>query len=129
MQFEEFGVSNAFPLSGFVAFGTGNPLLRYGIDTRCQKRHPTVRDTFSEVLRAQNRLLGYGINGWDTGALRNYLAEGTANDAEVTTCIPDYISVCGLDLQSYQIYARCILLDTRTGYRSRYLAVFGILDL
>ena len=65
----------------------------------------------SEALRAQNRLLGYGINGWDTGALRNYLAEGTANDAEVTTCIPDYISVCGLDLQSYQIYARCILLQ------------------
>lgn len=65
------------------------------------------------------------MNCWDTGALRNYLAEGTANDAEVTTCIPDYISVCGLDLQSYQIYARCILLDTRTGYGvsiSRYPA-------
>ncbi len=77
----------------------------------------------------KNRLLGYGMNCWDTGALRNYLAEGTANDAEVTTCIPDYISVCGLDLQSYQIYARCILLDTRTGYRSQYLAVSGILDL
>ena len=25
--------------------------------------------------------------------------------------------------------ARCILLDTRTGYRSQYLAVSGILDL
>ena len=37
--------------------GTRNPLLRYGIDTRCQKRHPTVRDAFSEALRAQNRLL------------------------------------------------------------------------
>ena len=42
------------------ALGTRNPLLRYGIDTRCQKRHPTVRDAFSEALRAQNRLLGYG---------------------------------------------------------------------
>ena len=40
--------------------GTRNGLLRYGIDTRCQKRHPTVRDAFSEALRAQNRLLGYG---------------------------------------------------------------------
>ena len=40
--------------------GTRNTLLRYGIDTRCQKRHPTVRDAFSEALRAQNRLLGYG---------------------------------------------------------------------
>ena len=40
--------------------GTRKGLLRYGIDTRCQKRHPTVRDAFSEALRAQNRLLGYG---------------------------------------------------------------------
>ncbi len=84
---------------------------------------------FLRLSVQKNRLLGYGMNCWDTGALRNYLAEGTANDAEVTTCIPDYISVCGLDLQSYQIYARCILLDTRTGYRSQYLAVSGILDL
>ena len=38
--------------------GTRNPLLRYGIDTRCQKRHPTVRDAFSEALRAQNRHWG-----------------------------------------------------------------------
>ena len=42
--------------------GTRNPLLRYGIDTRCQKRHPTVRDAFSEALRAQNRLFRYGMN-------------------------------------------------------------------
>ena len=122
-------LSNAFPLSGFVAFGTGEGLLRYRICVPCSKRLPTVRDAFSEALRAQNRLFRYGMNCWDTGALRNYLAEGTANDAEVTTCIPDYISVCVLDLQSYQIYARCILLDTRTGYRSQYLAVSGILDL
>ena len=40
--------------------GTRKGLLRYGIDTRCQKRHPTVRDAFSEALRAQNRLLAYG---------------------------------------------------------------------
>ena len=122
-------LSNAFPLSGFVAFGTRKGLLRYRIFVPCSKRLPTVRDAFSEALRAQNRLFRYGMNCWDTGALRNYLAEGTANDAEVTTCIPDYISVCGLDLQSYQIYARCILLDTRTGYRNQYLAVSGILDL
>lgn len=101
----------------------------YGIDARCAKQPPGVRDAFSDAFGAKNRLLGYGMNCLDTGALRNYLAEGTANDAEVTTCIPDYISVCGLDLQSYQIYARCILLDTRTGYRSQYLAVSGILDL
>ena len=32
-----------FPFLAFVAFGTRKGLLRYGIDTRCQKRHPTPR--------------------------------------------------------------------------------------
>ena len=73
--------------------------------------------------------LGRPGRGWDTGALRNFLAEGTANDAAVTTCIPDYISVYGLELRTYQVHARCILLDTKTGYRSQYLAVSGIIDL
>lgn len=73
--------------------------------------------------------LGRPGSGWNTGALRNYLAEGTANDAAVTTCIPDYVSVYGLDLDSYQIHARCILLDTRTGYRSQFLPVSDIVVL
>lgn len=73
--------------------------------------------------------LGRPSRGWDTGALRNYLAEGTANDAEVTTCIPDYISVYGLDLQTNQVHARCILLDTKTGYQSQFLQVSGIVNL
>ena len=49
-----------FPFLAFVAFGTRKGLLRYGIDTRCAKQPPVVRDAFSEALRAQNRLLGYG---------------------------------------------------------------------
>ena len=73
--------------------------------------------------------LGRPGRGWDTGALRNYLAEGTANDAAVTTRIPDYISVYGLDLQTYQVHARCILLDTITGYRSQFLPVSDIVML
>ena len=50
-------------LSSFLAFakfGTRKGLLRYGICVPCSKRLPTVRDAFSEALRAQNRLLGYG---------------------------------------------------------------------
>ena len=67
--------------------------------------------------------------GLSTGNLRNFLAEGTANDAAVTTCIPGYTSIWGLDLKSYQIHARCILLDTKTGNRSQYLPVSGIVSL
>ena len=49
-------------LSSFLAFakfGTRKGLLRYRICVPCSKRLPTVRDAFSEALRAQNRLLGY----------------------------------------------------------------------
>ena len=40
--------------------GTRNALLRYGIDTRCSKQPPVVRDAFSEAFGVKNRLLRYG---------------------------------------------------------------------
>ena len=48
-----------FSFLPFVAFGTGEGLLRYGIRIRCSKRLPGVRGAFSEARRAENRLLGY----------------------------------------------------------------------
>ena len=36
------------------------PLLRYGIDTRCSKRLPGVRDAFSEAFGVKDSLLRYG---------------------------------------------------------------------
>ena len=47
-------------LFGFVAFGTGEGLLWYGIRIRCSKQAPGVRDAFSEAFSAKNRLLRYG---------------------------------------------------------------------
>ena len=88
-----------------------------------------MEDSSSRYRLLTKIQLGCPGRGWDTGALRNFLAEGTVNDAAVTTRIPDYISVYGLDLRTYQVHARCILLDTKTGYRSQYLAVSGIIDL
>ena len=67
--------------------------------------------------------------GRNPGAMRNFLAEGSARDARQTTRIPDYKSIWGFDLQSYQVHARCILLDTVTGYRSQFYAVSGIISL
>ena len=61
--------------------------------------------------------------------MRNYLATGTAPDPYVTATIPNYVAVSGLNLPAYQVHARCILLDTKTGYRSQYLAVSGIVEL
>ena len=48
-------------LSSFLAFaklGTRKGLLRYGIDTRCAKQPPVVRDAFSEAFGVKNRLSG-----------------------------------------------------------------------
>ena len=59
----------------------------------------------------------------------NYLAEGSANDPSVTSFIPGYKVVSGFDLDAYQVHARCILLDTKTGYRSQYLAISGVVNL
>ena len=67
--------------------------------------------------------------GWDTGALRNFLAEPGASEAVQTTRITGYTSIYGLDLDSYQVHARCILLDTKTGYRSQFFAVSGVVSL
>ena len=66
--------------------------------------------------------------GRNPGKLRNYLAVGAA-DGQLSVTIPDYVSVSGLDLPTYQVHGRFILLDTKTGYRSQYLAVSGIVEL
>ena len=67
--------------------------------------------------------------GRSPGRIINYMAEGSANDPSVTSFIPGYKVVSGLDLDSYQVHARCILLDTKTGYRSQYLAISGVINL
>ena len=67
--------------------------------------------------------------GRSPGMLRNYLAVGTANDPVVTATIPDYVAVSGLDLPAYQVHGRFVLLDTKTGYRSQFLAVSGVVVL
>lgn len=67
--------------------------------------------------------------GRSPGNMRNFLAVGAANGATVTTQIHGYKTIWGLDLMSYQIHGRCILLDTKTGYRSQFFAVSGIVNL
>ena len=49
-----------FSFLPFVAFGTGEGLLRYGIRIRCSKQAPVVRDAFSEAFGAKNRRFRYG---------------------------------------------------------------------
>ena len=44
----------------WLAFGTGEGLLGYGICVPCSKRLPPVRDASSETFGVKNRLLRYG---------------------------------------------------------------------
>ena len=59
-----FGTGELWWLGGWVvgwlAFGTGEGLLWYGICVPCSKRLPGVRDASSEAFGVKNRLLRYG---------------------------------------------------------------------
>lgn len=54
-----------------------------------------------------------------TGMLRNFLAEGDCAAGVVSIVIHGYAGIWGFELEEYQVYARFILLDAATGYRSQ----------
>ena len=61
--------------------------------------------------------------------MRGFGEDTSGLPSSLVSRIPGYVSIWGLDLDSYQVHALCILLDTKTGYRSQFLAVSGIIDL
>ena len=52
------------------------------------------------------------------GYLRNFLAEGDCSAGVVSIVIPGYAERWGYELDKYKVYARFVLIDTVTGYRS-----------
>ena len=118
VPFEKFPTYRVSILGASAASGT--------LQIRWQLEMEDSAGRYRLLTKVQLAAPGRGL---DTGKLRNFLAEGTANDAAVTTSIPDYISIWGLDLGSYQVHARCILLDTVTGYRSQFLQISGLVVL
>ena len=58
--------------------------------------------------------------GRHPGLMRNVLADKNCGDGQVSLIVPDYINICGFDLDEYQVHCRFLLLDTLTGYRSHY---------
>ncbi|MEN6619972.1 MAG: hypothetical protein ABFD50_00255, partial [Smithella sp.] len=62
--------------------------------------------------------------GCHPGKLRNYLSVEASTDPQyprtILFTIPDYRSVCNLDLPEYTLHIRYLLLDTLTGYRNLY---------
>ena len=53
------------------------------------------------------------------GYLRNFLAEGDCSARVVSIVIPGYAERWGYELDKYKVYARFVLIDTVTGYRSQ----------
>lgn len=53
------------------------------------------------------------------GYLRNFLAEGDCSSGVVSIVIPGYAERWGYELDKYQVYARFVLIDAVTGYRSQ----------
>lgn len=64
--------------------------------------------------------------GRHPGKMRNYLAE-RAGEGTALVRIPNFRVVSGLDSDEYQVHAKCILLDTKTGYRSQCQSVSGLI--
>ena len=79
-------IHNDYNSTCLAAFRTGEGLLRYGICVPCSKRLPGVRDAFSDVTRAQNRLLGHRRD------IRYQKSPSTVRGG--VSCVPEKASWC-----------------------------------
>jgi len=68
-------------------------------------------------IRMQLTCPGMGRNG---GKMRSFIAQKncTSSDCIVTVLVPDYKRIWELDLPSYQVHCRYLLIDSQTGYRN-----------
>ena len=71
---------------------------------------------------------GYGRNA---GYLRSFIASGncTASDCLVEVYVPNYRDIWDLDLPSYQVHMRYLLIDSETGYRNIFRRKSFLMDL
>jgi len=94
-----------------VVLGDGEPASRYRLRLRLQLTAP-----------------GAGRNG---GYLRAFSAgeNCSGRDCIVTVRIPDHRSIWGLDLPTYQVHCRYLLIDTVTGYRNTFRQTSFLMNL
>ena len=81
-------------------------------------------------LATRLQLTGPG-QGRNAGYLRSFLATAncTAPDCVVEVRVPDFKTVWHLDLQSYQVHMRYLLIDSETGYRNIYKRKSFLIEL
>ena len=65
------------------------------------------------------------------GLMRNYLATAgcPAGESIVVVEVPDYAGAWDLDLQTYKVHTRYLLIDSRLGYRNTYRQLSADLSL
>ena len=69
--------------------------------------------------------------GRQPGYLRSFIASGncTASDCIVEVYIPNYRDIWDLDLPSYQVHMRYLLIDSETGYRNIFRRKSFLMEL
>ncbi len=69
--------------------------------------------------------------GRNPGKMRNFLSSSIPSgpSSEIKVLVPEYRSIWGLSLDTYQLHMRYILIDTVTGYRSQYHSMSTLIGL
>lgn len=84
-------------------------------------------DRYRLLAKLQLTVPGRGRN---PGLMRNFLAAKSCGIVENRIVVPDFRNIWNLDtLPQYQIHARLVLIDSRTGYRSQYTQLSALIDI
>ena len=103
----------AFPI---VCLDLTSATLINNIDLQLTFRITTGYISDTLIIIAKIQLSAPALSS-HKGKLRNYIGTRT-NDDHVSFIIPDYRTVSGLDLKEYQVHARYLLIDSKSGHRS-----------
>lgn len=128
LDMEHIPVPQQFPLfptsvlTYTSALVVGSSILQINCNLLLGGTHEPAR--FRLSARIQLERPGVGRN---PGHMRTYLAETisidpgtTLHTAKVVLTISDYISMSGLDIDTYQVHMRYRLIDTVTGFRNNF---------
>ena len=74
-----------------------------------------IPETMRIIGKLQLTAPGYSAH---RGKFRNHIGAVTSTD-HVTFTVPDFKTICGVELQEYQVHMRYFLIDADSGHRSR----------
>lgn len=122
------------PISSFPVFSVEFLSAEKGVDTELLlsfrvKLHNCLNPSdFRLCTRVQLCRVGAGKR---PGYMRSFPAveNCSSKDCVVSVVVPDYVSVWDLDLSEYTAHCRVFLIDSETGYRSKYQSFSFVFQL